>query len=204
MDRVSANRFPSQKSEVLMAKHIGDYQRTLIDAFFHEQDQKVRQAFRQRMEKMERREQLARVSGIRDEAVLDRLIELKIEPEALAAIAVVPLVAVAWADGKVQEKEREAILAAAQAAGVRPQDGRYPMLEYWMNRRPGSELIEAWEHYIEDICGRLDKQEIEKLKHDVLSLGRGVAEAAGGFLGIGSRISPSERAVLARLEKAFS
>jgi hypothetical protein len=190
--------------EVIMAKDIGSYQRTLIDAFFHEQDQKVREAFRQRMKKMERRDQLSRVSGIRDEAVLDRLIELKIEPETIAAMAVVPLVAVAWADGKVQEDERKAILAAAETAGVPPQDGRYPMLEYWMDHRPGAALIEAWEHYIKDICKRLERQEIEKLKDDVLRLARSVAEAAGGFLGIGSRISASERTVLGRLEKAFS
>lgn len=187
-----------------MPSHAGDYQTTLIDAFFHEQDQKLRRAFRERMEKMDRRAQLAQVSGIHDEAALDRFIELKIEPETMTAIALVPLVAVAWADAKVEEDERKAIMAAAQAAGIQPQDGRYPMLEYWLNKRPGSQLIEAWEHYIENICKRLDKQEIEELKHDVLSLARGVARAAGGFLGIGNRISAAEYIVLNRLEKAFS
>jgi peptidoglycan hydrolase-like protein with peptidoglycan-binding domain len=187
-----------------MPSYFGNSQTTLIDAFFHEQDQKLRLAFRERMEKMDRRAQLTQVSGIQDEAVLDRLIELKIEPETIAAIAVVPLVAVAWADGNVQEEEREAIIAAAQAAGIQPQDGRYPMLEYWMNKRPGPQLIEAWEHYIKDICKRLDKQEIEELKRDVLSLARSVAQAAGGFLGIGNRISTAEYTVLNKLEKAFA
>jgi reactive intermediate/imine deaminase len=97
-------------------------------------------------------------------------------------MAVVPLIAVAWADGNVQDEERKAINAAAQAAGIQPQDGRYPMLEYWMNKRPGAPLIEAWEHYIKDLCKRLDKPEIEELKHDVLSLAQGVAQAAGGDL----------------------
>jgi tellurite resistance protein len=134
---------------------------------------------------------------------LDRLIELKIDAETMAAMAVVPLVTVAWADGKVQDEERKAILAAAQSAGVKPQDGRYPMLEFWMNKRPGREMIEAWEHYIADVCKRLSPKEVEELKHDVLSLARTVAEAAGGFLGIG-RVSASETNVLGRLEKAFS
>jgi hypothetical protein len=181
-----------------------DYQRTLIDSFFHEQDQKVRRAFRERMAKMDRRAQLAQVSGIQDEAVLDRLIELKIEPETIAAMAVVPLVMVAWADGKVQDEERNAILAAAQAAGVPPQDGRYPMLEFWMNKRPGREMMEAWEHYIKDICKRLAKEEVEELHRDVLNLARTVARASGGFLGLGSRISAAEANVLGRLEKAFA
>lgn len=181
-----------------------DYQRTLIDSFFHEQDQKLRREFRERMAKMDRRAQLTQVSGIQDEAVLDRLIELKIEPETIAAMAVVPFVAVAWADGKVQDEERQAILAAAQSAGVQPQDGRYPMLEFWMNKRPGAAMIEAWEHYIKDICKRLSKPEIDELRHDVLGLARTVAQSAGGFLGIGSRISAAESDMLKRLEKAFA
>jgi hypothetical protein len=147
---------------------------------------------------------MTQVSGTQDEAVLDRLIELKIEPETIAAMAVVPLVMVAWADGKVQEEERKAITAAAQAAGIEPPDGRYRLLEFWMNKRPGSELMEVWEHYVKDICRRLDKQEIEELKYDVLSLARCVAQAAGGFPGIGNRISAAESTVLNRLEKAFS
>ena len=126
-----------------MPKYFSDYQTALIDAFCHEKDKQLREAFRERMEKMDRRAQLTQVSGIHDEAVLDRLIELKIEPETIAAIAVVPLVAVAWADGKVQEEEGKAILTAAQAAGIEPQDGRYPMLEHWMNKRPSTHMIEG-------------------------------------------------------------
>jgi hypothetical protein len=187
-----------------MPKYFSTYQTALIDAFCQEQDQKLRKAFRERMEKMDRRAQLTAVSGIRDEAVLDRLIDLKIEPETMAAIAIVPLVAVAWADGKVQEEEGKAIVAAAQAAGIQPQDGRYPMLEHWMNKRPTAQLIEAWEHYIKDVCRRLSKQEVEELKHDVLSLARRVGQAAGGFLGIGNRMSAAEQVVLDRLEKAFT
>lgn len=101
-------------------------QRILIEAIFHEQDQKLRKAFRERMEKMERREQLTRVSGIRDEALLDRLIELDITAETLAALELVPLVFVAWADGGVQAEERKVIVALAEAAGIESQDGRYP------------------------------------------------------------------------------
>lgn len=187
-----------------MSPRPNDYQKSLIDAFFHEQDKELRKAFRERLEKKSQRDQLAQVSGIHDEDVLDRLVELKIEPETMTAIAVIPLVAVAWADGKVQENEREAILAAARATGIEPQDGRYPMLEFWMNKRPGPTMIEAWEHYIKDICKRLDKEEIDDLKREVLSLARSIAQAAGGFLGLGSRICAGEQIVLNRLEKAFS
>ncbi|MCY2992159.1 MAG: hypothetical protein NTY19_30400 [Planctomycetota bacterium] len=177
--------------------------KTLLDVFFHEQDQHLLNAFRARLERTDRRTQLAQISGIHDEAVLDRLIELNIGPDTLAAMAVVPLVCVAWADGKVQEAERQAVLAAAKTAGVPPQNGRYPLLEYWLNERPGAELLEAWEHYIQGLCQRLDEHEIGELKRDLLDRARDVAEAAGGIFGFGNKTSAAERAMLARLEQAF-
>ena len=179
------------------------YQKTLVDAVFFDQDQQLLEAFRKRMEKMDRRAQLAQVCGISDETVLDRLIELDIGPEALAALEVVPLVFVAWADGKVQTEEREAIIAGAVAAGIQPQDARYPLLEHWLERRPRAEMIEAWRHYVSGLCLRLERPEIEKLKHDVLDLARKAAQAAGGFLGFGNKISAAERTVLDELERAF-
>jgi hypothetical protein len=178
--------------------------RKLVDAFFFEQDQQLLKAFHDRLEKMDRRAQLAQVSRIHDEAVLDRLIDLDIDPETVAAMAVVPLVLVAWADGKVQAEERKAIIAAAKAEGIQPQDGRYPLLEFWLNKRPGPEMLEAWRHYIQGLCQKLEKPQVEELKRSLLGLAEGVAQAAGGFLGLGNKVSVGERRVLDKLEQAFS
>lgn len=179
------------------------YQQTLIDAFFFEHDQQLLKAFHERMERLDRRAQLSQVCGIHDEAVLDRLVELEITPEELAAMAVVPLVYVAWADRQVQEAERKAILAAAQAAGIEPREGRYPLLEHWLKKRPGAGLFEAWKHYIQGLCGRLKPEEVEQLKSDVMARALNVAEAAGGFLGLGNKVSAAELAALDELERAF-
>jgi hypothetical protein len=182
----------------------GNRTQSLADAFFHAHDQKLLNEFRQRMEKMDRRTQLAAVCGVHDEAVLDRLIELNISPETLAAIHVVPLVQVAWADGSVEPKERAAIIQAARDSGIQPQDGHYPLLEHWLSENPGREMLEAWEHYVRSLCKQLTPEEVAKLKNDTLTTARKVAEAAGGLLGLGSKISKGERAMLDKLEKAFA
>jgi hypothetical protein len=179
-------------------------QSRLIDALFQEREQHLRQAFRENLEKMERREQLSQVSGIRDGTLLDRLISLNITAETLAALEVIPLVLVAWADGRVQLEEREAIVALAEAAGVEPKDGRYPLLEHWLKRKPGTEMLEAWKHYVKELHERMGSQELEQLRHELLDRAEQVAGAAGGFLGFGEKISPAERAVLNDLEQAFS
>jgi tellurite resistance protein len=183
---------------------LDDYGRKLIDALFHEQDQKLLQAFRERLEETDRRAQLAHICGFDDEALLNHLLELDVTPEAVAALAVVPLVAVAWADRTVQAEEREAILKSARECGIPPKDERYPILEHWLTEHPGSEVLEAWKHYTAALCRQLNPKEIEELKHDLLDRARDVAQAAGGVLGLGGKISAKERAVLAELEQAFA
>jgi hypothetical protein len=177
--------------------------RTLVDAVFHAQEQQLLDAFRQRLDESDRRAQLAQVCGIHDEALLDHLLRLNLEPEAVAALAMIPLVVVAWADRTVQAEERQAILHAAEAAGVPPKDGRYPVLEYWLTKRPGPELFEAWKQYLGALCRQLSPEEIGELRHDLLDRARNVAAAAGGLLGFGNKISAKEQAALQALEQAF-
>jgi hypothetical protein len=107
-------------------------QSILIDAVFYDRDKHLMEAFRDRLDQLERRQQLKHVSDIRDEALLDRLLGLGITAESLAALGMVPLVWVAWADGEVAVEERDRIVAMAQAAGIEPHNGRYPLLEHWL------------------------------------------------------------------------
>ncbi|MHB8862545.1 MAG: hypothetical protein ACYC6N_09085 [Pirellulaceae bacterium] len=182
---------------------LSNYGQTLIDALFHEQDQELARQFHERMEKRNRRQELAKLCGVEDEALLDHLVALDLQPEAVAALSAIPLVVVAWADHTVQEEERKAVIRAAEACGVSSQDGRYPVLEYWLNKRPKPELLDAWKHYIAALCRQLSPAEVEQLKHDMLQRARQVAEAAGGLLGYGNKISANEQKVLQSLEEAF-
>lgn len=183
--------------------YLSERGRTLIDAIFHEQDQALLKAFHERLEKLDRREQLKGICGIDDDELLDRMIELDMQPEVVAAIAVVPLVVMAWADGAVQPQEREAILQAAEQTGVGAQDGRYPVLEHWLSNKPGPEILEAWKLYIAALCKQLDAKEIGELKHDLLDRMDKIANAAGGMLGITSKVSSNEQAVKKSLQQAF-
>lgn len=178
-------------------------QSILIDAVFHNREKHLVEAFRERLDQLERRQQLAHVSGIRDEAVLDRLLGLGITAESLAALGLVPLVWVAWADGEVAARERDRIVAMAQAAGIEPQNGRYPLLEHWLKRRPASEMIEAWREYIKQLRERMSAEDLETLRREIVDRACEVARASGGLLGFGGKVSPAEQAVLMELEQVF-
>jgi len=136
--------------------------------------------------------------------VLDKLIELDIRPEVVASLSVVPLVEVAWADGRIEERERAAIMEAAAAGGLSKGSPDYELLGCWLAHRPGSELLEAWTHYVEGLCELMQPEERESLRAALVERARRVAEAAGGFLGLTSPVSKAEQQVLDRLDKAFA
>ena len=73
-----------------------------------------------------------------------------------------------------------------------------------ITRRPGPELIEAWEGYLTSVMSQLDEKSRTELEQGLLDRARDVATAAGGILGLGSKISPSEQDALDRLGKMFA
>lgn len=176
--------------------------RSLEDAFFLSNDRQLLE-HRAKLHKMQTtREALAEVSGIRDQDVLDQLVRLGVTPETLAAVAVVPLVEVAWANGHVDDKERAVVLEHARTLGVSPGTVEHGLIEHWLNRRPDDALLVAWQHYIEALCVRLDSAQREHLKKELLGGVQAAASASGGILGIGA-VSREEKEAIAKLEASF-
>ena len=101
-----------------MSESMDQRRRALEDAFFAEQDRKLRDKLVAADPTAARRTALTETSGITDPQVLDRLMALDIGPETLAALSLVPLVLVAWADGTIDDKERTAVLKAAAEGHV--------------------------------------------------------------------------------------
>jgi hypothetical protein len=177
--------------------------RNMEDLFFLEREKKLAEA-RKKLELMqETKENLSQVSGITDEAVLHRLVELDIRPDILTSLLVIPLIEVAWSDGEIHEKEREFFLNSVQQDGMHMRQVDPEILQAWLNTKPSSALFEAWELYIQALSAQLSHEERQTLKEDVLADARKIAEAAGGFLGFG-KISDAEQAMLDKLEAAFA
>ena len=177
--------------------------RMLEDRFFLERDRVLIEKLRELQKMEETRQALSAVSGITNEKVLQKLVDLDVQPEIVASLAVVPLVEVAWADGRVDAKEREAIMRASAEAGLTKGSPDFDLLDRWLTHRPDPGLIEAWEHYTEGLCELLGEEERQALRTNLVERARRVADAAGGFLGLTSRISDEERRMLDRLDAAF-
>lgn len=182
---------------------LGDRKKALEESFFARENARLLEQLKTEKGTHETRQALAKVSGIKSDEILEKLCALGINSDTWTAVSIAPLVEIAWADGKVDDSERQAVLSGAEANGIISGSPGYQLLESWLAHRPDGRLLEVWGAFIVGLCAELGEHERESLKKQILGRARSVAEATGGFLGLGSKISNEEEIILAELAKAF-
>ena len=182
-----------------MSEYLGDRRKALEEGFFAKQERKLLDEIRGQKEREAGIEALAGTCGVCDEAVLAALLKAGIEVETLPALTLIPLVAVAWADGTLDADERKAVLAAAVESGVRKGDAPYQLLEGWLAVRPPDNLFDAWLDYAAELHHVLDDGERKIVRDDLVRRATAVADAAGGVLGM-ARVSGAEKKVIRQIK----
>jgi len=181
---------------------LADRRKALEEAFFAKQDVKLIEQLRAEREKRLAMAALKSASTIEDDDLLAKLVELGIDARSWTALALVPLIEVAWADGKLEPKERDAVLAAAGEHGVAPDSPGHALLESMLTRRPDAAVFAAWATYVTELAASVRAEDREAMRVRLVERARKVAKSAGGLLGIGG-ISDAEQRVIANLEKPF-
>jgi uncharacterized tellurite resistance protein B-like protein len=181
---------------------LGERKHALEEAFFKKQEQEQLAKLRAELDRKTTREELARATGIADQGALDVLLELGVSGQTSTALALAPLLRVAWADGEVQQAERDAILESARSRGVVEGSPAHTLLMEWLTAPPDPSLDAAWEAYARALVEKMTAEQRLALRDQVVGFARGVAEAAGGFLGM-KKISSAEEAALAAIARAF-
>jgi hypothetical protein len=187
----------------MVEEFLGDRKRALEEEFFRKQERSLLERMRTEQATQIVREELSQGSGVTDTAVLDKLIGLGLQASTLAAMGLVPLVAVAWADGTLDARERQAVTSALETAGIKPESPAWQLLQSWLTSPPPASLLEAWKTYMAALCPQLSDAERTSLRDRMLTRARAVAEASGGFLGLGAKVSPAEEAMLRTLAEAY-
>jgi hypothetical protein len=177
--------------------------KTMEDAFFDKENKRLLEQLRAKAQREERRKALREVILIQDEGLVDHLLELGLGPETVLAVTLIPLAMVAWADGSIEPKERQAIQRAAAEKGILPGSIARQVLDNWLAKPLDADLVATWRRYIETIWPSLTPHERGEVRRMGLEQARGVAEAAGGFLGM-ARVSAQEKAVLDELSKLLA
>jgi hypothetical protein len=160
----------------------------------------LKSVFHRRIE----REEIRNATGITDERVLDTLVALDLSGEMMAAFNLYPLVDLAWADGKPDERECRAILAAIKESGIAEGSAAYRMLDTALKNGPNPDARKAWYAYAAELKRTLSPAELATFRRDLLEHARAVAAASGGLLNIAFTVSASERRVLDTIEQALA
>ncbi|MEO9593490.1 hypothetical protein [Rhodopirellula bahusiensis] len=177
--------------------------KALEDEFFHRVDEKLGAELHARMERDEAIEHLKPSTCFDDTAVIEHLVDAGFTPSSIAALALVPLVFVAWADGNITAVERQSILSAALHRGLKNEPPAMSMLENWLHHRPADSLWRVWEEYASAVGQSLTPTLSAMLHQEIMRLATKVADASGGHFGRG-KISAKERIVLDRIADLFA
>lgn len=174
------------------------------DDYFRKKEQELIEKLKEKKSREAARKDLSAAVGVTDEGILQCLEELGYDRDAVCVLHLFPLVAVAWADGEVSAKERLKIVEIARAWGIAEGEAADRKLREWLDQRPEEITIQRSLQVIRDIQ-RFRPDPKQRHYHDrILGLCEQVAEASGGFLGIGKKISPEERAAMERLARELS
>lgn len=187
----------------MSGKILDDRRAALEEAFFAQKDAELVRRLHELKRARLAKEELSAASGITEDAVLDKIIALNIDASTVAALSLVPLVEVAWADGGIHDEERKTAFSRAAAMGFGERDVSRQIMEKWLTERPPRALLAAWKDYVKALSAALGKDAQRALRQEVMSHARAVAEAAGGFLGVAGKVSAAEERVLGELERAF-
>jgi tellurite resistance protein len=170
-------------------------ERALEEGFFRAEDQKLLQKLRARAKFGELAAALRDKLQVDDPELIEEIRSLGLTQDTGAALLVAPLVQVAWSDGTVAKRERDAVLALAASRGIAPGSPAHATLVEWLERRPPEKLYEIALRVIDAGLAVLTPEEREERVHLFQEACRNVARAAGGLsalFGLGGEISGEE------------
>jgi hypothetical protein len=113
----------------------------------------------------------------------------------VALLPLVPLVQIAWADGKVGPKERAMILAYAKLRGIEEGTEAHGRILESFERRPPPGDFDRAIRILHAMAGKYEGSQ-NPSGAEIMEYCRRVAEASGGILGFGRQISKEEQALL--------
>jgi hypothetical protein len=139
-----------------------------------------------------------------DRELLAALEGLGLGRENHRAVLLLPLIEVAWADGRIQRAERRKLFAVAKERGLATQDG---WLDRWLKRRPSKKVFLAAHTALLALMNRAGHEGDEfgapTTLDELLDLCQEVAEVAGGLFGLAFTVTRAERECIEEIAAAL-
>lgn len=129
------------------------------------------------------------------------------DTDILELLPIIPLVKVAWAEGRITNRERELIFRAAEKNGIAPDSFAFQRLSDWLELHPTDDFyLESLERLSEHWKDLPDED--RTLRHlELLSDCTNIAEASGGtyrYAAGGPRVCDEELAAVRRIAEKIN
>ena len=168
-------------------------------AYFGQQDAKLIEKLRERARLTEIAGALAEKLAVDNQDLLNRVTQLGVTLDTGAAFLLLPLIQVAWAEGKVTHREHETILTAAAERGIQSGSADHAQLVQWLGARPSDALFETALEAIKVGLSVLPRPEAQERVNRILEACHKTAAVSGGLpkaLHLQSGVSAAEQSVL--------
>ena len=143
-------------------------------------------------------------AGVRDDDLARQLAEVGFDGDTIRVLVFIPLVEVAWADGAIQQSERDAIAALMDERGLEEGSRARALVEGWLAEEPCDALYTRGRALVSQIVN--DARDRHDDAHWILMAARDIAIASTNVyaqLGLDSSITEQEEAVIRRLAEGF-
>ena len=158
----------------------------------------IRADLAKRAERRNRARALGDIYATTDLELAAELESLGFDSERACVVDLLPLVQIAWADGKIQREERMRIMAVCRARGLAQDHPAWEFIEALLEERPSQAYFEA----SLGVLARLLSKRVATAD-TVVSMCVQVAEASGGIFGLRPGIDANERAALERVAQVL-
>ena len=172
--------------------------RSLEEDYFRKKDRELIEKMRHAAAAEEDRQQLAKISGLEDPALLQDLKDLGFTPGTVGLLPLVPLLRVAWAEGGITGAERDLLTRLARSRGVAEGSEADRQLAAWMDRQPDEAVFARAGRLIRAMLDSRSPETSDLSADDLVEYCERIAAASGGVFGIG-RVSAEEKKLLASI-----
>ncbi len=169
------------------------------EKYFHQQEVERRKDKRRELERAAaeaaEKRRVSQVLATDDGALVTRIRQLGFDGDTARVLDLLPLVHVAWADGSVTANERRAITGILAQREIAPGTEAALLIEALMDERPSDTFLNETLELLRDLGG--------KKGATVVELCIQVADASGGFFGLGNKINDEEAALIEEIAKGL-
>lgn len=179
---------------------LGDREKAMEADYFRKENERLLEKLRQGAKLDDIAKALGEKLQVDNQELLARIRGLDLTREAAPALFLTPLVQVAWAEGSVGNREREAVLRLARERDVEEGSPTYLQLVEWLKVRPSDAVFDVGLEVIKYGLAVLPPREMEERIVRLIDACHEVAAASGTelarLLGLGDGVSRVEAHML--------